>query len=144
MDLLVEKVTEDAIAPKYGTAGSAGLDLYANDSGIVWNQQDVRLVPTGIKMAIPNGYVGLIQPRSGLSTKRKVTTTAGVIDSDYRGEVMVALVNNGDRPFTYEKGDRIAQLLIIPVASVRGFVVVDPGELPGSDRGDGGFGSTGQ
>lgn len=144
MEIIIEKVTPDAVTPKYGTPGSAGLDLHANEDGVVWTQQDVRLVPTGIKMAIPNGYVGLIQPRSGLSTKRKVTTTAGVVDSDYRGEIMVALINNGDFPFAYEKGDRIAQLLIVPVASVRGFVVADPGELPGSDRGDGGFGSTGQ
>lgn len=142
MDLLVEKVTEDAIIPNYATPESAGLDLHANDSGIVWNQNDVRLVPTGIKMAIPFGYVGLIRPRSGLSTKRKVDVTAGVIDSDYRGEIMVALVNNGDRPFTYEKGDRIAQLLIMPIGKVRGFSVVQ--KLMETARGDSGFGSTGQ
>lgn len=141
MDLLVEKVTEDAILPNYATPESAGLDLYANDSGIVWNQQDVRLVPTGMAAAIPEGHVGLVWPRSGLSTRRKVTTTAGVIDSDYRGEVMVALVNNGDRPFTYEKGDRIAQLLIVPCVKVK---LVEVDKLPDSSRGDGGFGSTGK
>jgi dUTP pyrophosphatase len=100
------------------------------------------LVPTGFAIAIPAGYEGQVRPRSGLAAEQGVTVlnAPGTIDADYRGEVKVILVNHGDRPFVVTRGLRIAQLLITPVAAV-GFTEV--AELPGTERGAGGFGSTG-
>lgn len=131
--------------PRYETAGAAGADLRANlrDRGKVTLVAGARaLVPTGLHMAIPQGYEVQVRPRSGLALKRGVTlvNTPGTIDSDYRGEVGVILINLGDAAVEIAHGDRIAQMIVAPVVQA-GF---DPVEtLDETDRGSGGFGSTG-
>lgn len=101
-----------------------------------------QLVPTGVAVAIPEGYAGLVTPRSGLAIRHGISAvnSPGVVDSGYRGELSVILINHGDEPVELERGDRIAQLVVVPV-EVQDFVLVD--ELPPSTRGEGGFGSTG-
>ncbi|MEM6711652.1 MAG: dUTP diphosphatase [Pseudomonadota bacterium] len=129
--------------PAYETLDAAGADLRAAiDADIVLEPGARTLVPTGLSMAIPRGFEGQVRPRSGLAAKHGVTVAnaPGTIDADYRGEVKVILINLGGEPFTIRRGERIAQLIIAPVIQA-GFVEVT--ELPASDRGDGGFGSTG-
>ena len=128
----------DATIPTRGSEYAAGLDLYA-DHGDTINPGERVLIGTGIAIALPPFTAGLIWPRSGLATKQGVDVLAGVVDADYRGEVRVALINHGAEPVDIEPGDRIAQLLIQPLAMVD-VEVVD--ELPETARGDGGFGST--
>ena len=101
------------------------------------------MVPTGIAVAVPDGYAGLVVPRSGLAARHGigVVNGPGLLDAGYRGEIGVILINHGAEPFTVERGDRIAQLVVLPVV-VQEFIEVD--ELPPSPRGDGGFGSTGR
>lgn len=101
------------------------------------------MVPTGIAVAVPDGYAGLVVPRSGIAARHGigVVNGPGLLDAGYRGEINVILVNHGSEPFTINRGDRIAQLVVLPVV-VQEFVEVD--ELPPSPRGDGGFGSTGR
>ena len=124
--------------PEYATEGAAGADLRASSRTEL--QPGARAaVPTGIHVEIPPGHVGLVWPRSGLAVRHGIDTLAGVIDSDYRGEVRVVLVNHGREPVTLAKGDRVAQLLVQRVEHVE-FVGA---ELGGSARGEGGFGSTG-
>lgn len=127
--------------PAYARDGDAGADLTASESATVPAQGRV-LVKTGIKIAIPYGYVGLIHPRSGLALKSGITVlnTPGTIDSGYRGEVGVVLYNSTDVDFEVSPGDRIAQLVVQKVETAE-FEVVDA--LTESDRGEGGFGSTG-
>jgi dUTP pyrophosphatase len=125
--------------PEYATAGAAGADLRASES-VVLAPGERAAVATGLRLEIPPGHVGLVWPRSGLAVKHGLDTLAGVIDSDYRGEVKVVLVNHGREPVRIEPGERIAQLLVQRVERAR-FV---PGALAGSGRGDGGFGSTGR
>ena len=145
MELKIKKLHPAAILPTYGSAGAAGADLYALPEGdpIVINPGETVFIHTGLSMAIPEGYVGLNFARSGLAAKRGLAPAnkVGVIDSDYRGELMVALHNHGDVPQTVEPGDRVAQFLIMPVVQAR-FCEVD--ELDETDRGAGGFGSTGR
>ena len=138
----IKKLNEDAIIPTYGSACAAGADLYACETVTVSSGQTV-LVHTGIAMAIPEGYVGLIYARSGLATKRGLAPAnkVGVIDSDYRGEIMVALHNHGATEQTVDKGERIAQIVFTPYVAAD-FSVVE--ELDTTDRGAGGFGSTGR
>jgi dUTP pyrophosphatase len=129
--------------PSYQTQGSAGMDLRAALVSPVRIEPGRRaLIPTGLSIAIPAGYEGQVRPRSGLANKHGITVlnTPGTIDSDYRGEVKVVLVNLGDEPFEVQRGDRIAQLLISPVARAA-LVLVD--ELDETARGAGGYGSTG-
>lgn len=144
--LLVNKLTPHALVPEYKTSGAAGLDLAAClDSGQftleVLPGAIVR-VPTGLSIAVPSGYEAQVRARSGLSTKHGLTTVNGVgtIDSDYRGEVQVALINLGPEPVVITHGMRVAQLIIAPVARV---VVREVLELDATERGSGGFGSTG-
>ena len=138
---------DQAIAlPSYETVGAAGADLRANlsDRGVVELAPGARaLVPTGLRMAIPQGYEVQVRPRSGLALKHGVTVAnaPGTIDADYRGEVGVILVNLGDAPFVVTHGDRIAQMVVAPVVQA-GFAVV--GSLDQTARGEGGFGSTGR
>lgn len=131
--------------PTYATDGSAGIDLCVVLQGvvdIVLEEGELLLFHTGIAVAIPKGYVGLIVPRSGLGTKGIVLgNLTGVIDSDYRGEIMLQLWNRSDQPQTINHLDRVAQMLIVPVAQPR-IEVVD--ELDSTERGEGGFGSTGK
>lgn len=128
--------------PKHETPGAACIDLIAAiDADIVMQPGQRALVPTGLCFAIPEGYHGQIWPRSGMAAKNGIDTLAGMIDADYRGELKVALINFGDEPFTITRGQRIAQFLIAPYATVS---VIEVTELPETARGDGGFGSTGK
>ena len=139
----VKKLKDNAIIPKYGSDYAAGADLYACvDETITINPSETKLIPTGIAMEIPVGYAGLIYARSGLATKKGLAPAnkVGVVDSDYRGEVMVALHNHSDIPAEVEAGERIAQMVIAPFLAAS-FNVVD--ELDETKRGTGGFGSTG-
>ena len=139
----VRRARDTLPLPGYMTPGAAGLDLVADlDAEIVLDAGERRLVPTGIGVAIPPGFEGQVRPRSGLAVREGLTVlnAPGTIDSDYRGEVQVLLVNLGAAPVHVRRGDRIAQLVVAPVASV---VWQEVAELPPSARGEGGFGSTG-
>jgi len=143
--VLVSRTPEnpDLPLPAYATAGSAGADLAAClDSPIVLGPGDRATVPTGIRVAIPEGYEGEIRPRSGLAARFGVTlaNAPGTVDSDYRGEVKILLVNLGREPVTVRRGDRVAQMLVRPVSQA--LFVEAPG-LPPTQRGEGGFGHTG-
>ncbi|MBN2288423.1 MAG: dUTP diphosphatase [Candidatus Glassbacteria bacterium] len=126
-------------APSYAHPGDAGFDLRAS-AGCELPALGRCTVPTGLRFAIPAGFAGLVRDRSGLAARHGIHCLAGVIDSGYRGEVKVVLQNLGEQPFTVEKGMRIAQLLLIPVAAA---ALVRVEDLDGSSRGEGGFGSTG-
>jgi dUTP pyrophosphatase len=126
--------------PEYASAGAAGADLRASES-LEIPGGGRAVVPTGLHLAIPPGFVGLVWPRSGLAVRHGIDTLAGVIDSDYRGEVRVVLVNHGEEPFRIAAGDRIAQLLVQPVVRAD-FAHGD--SLADTERGEGGFGSTGR
>jgi dUTP pyrophosphatase len=140
----IRRLRPDAIVPRYQTADAAGMDLHAAlDQPMQVAPGAVVAVPTGLAMAIPRGYEGQVRPRSGLARKHAVTVAnaPGTIDSDYRGECMVLLINLGREPFTIEHGDRVAQLVIAPVSQAEVEVVE---ELSATERGAGGFGSTGR
>ena len=131
--------------PAYETAGAAGMDLraaVAADAPITLEPGKRALVPTGLVFEIPHGYEGQIRPRSGLAFKNGITclNTPGTVDSDYRGEVKVLLVNLGEEPFVIERGMRMAQMVIAPVTQV---AVREAAETSETTRGAGGFGSTG-
>ena len=134
--------------PAYETAGAAGMDLRASlqpddrAEGIKLPSGGRVLVPTGLAMAIPPGFEGQIRPRSGLAARHGLTqlNSPGTVDSDYRGEVMVLMINHGAETFIIRHGERIAQMVIAPVVQA---AMVRVGALPGSARGTGGFGSTG-
>ena len=139
----LKRLDADLTMPSYATDGDAGADLVAAEAVVLGAGGGRALVPTGAAIAIPQGYAGFVQPRSGLALRHGVTclNTPGLIDSGYRGELKVLLVNTDpDEDFHIERGDRIAQLVIQRVEHVH-FEVVE--ELPTSSRGDGGFGSTG-
>tara|TARA_R110000824_G_C15222850_1_gene677706 strand:- start:3852 stop:4361 length:510 start_codon:yes stop_codon:yes gene_type:complete len=144
--LKVKKLCEDAIIPTRSNPTDAGWDLYSTERLTMPFRQPV-LVSTGIALAIPEGYVGLIWPRSGLSVKRGIDIYAGVIDSGYRGEIKVCLWSNSIDPnwgcakaFEIMKGDRIAQIIF---QKVEPFKLIETQELDDTDRGDGSFGSSG-
>ncbi len=139
MELKVSRIHAEARLPSYGHRGDAGLDLFSVVD-LVLKRRQVEAVSTGIKVAIPEGYVGLIWDKSGISLKG-VHRLAGVIDSGYRGEVKVVLINLSDAPFRIEKGMKIAQMLIQPLSVVN---IVETQELDDTSRGEGGFGSTGK
>jgi len=129
--------------PEYASTGAAGADLAAGvDDELVLAPGSRLAIPTGLVLAIPEGFEGQVRPRSGLALRFGITVAnaPGTVDSDYRGEVKVILVNLGDEPFVVRRGDRIAQLVIAPVVRA-GFVEL--GELSATGRGEGGFGSTG-
>ena len=142
MVVKVKKLMDSAVMPKYGTEFSAGADLVNARDSVVVEAGKTVIVHTGIAMEIPVGYVGLVHARSGMATKRGLAPAnkVGVIDSDYRGEIMVALHNHGDEAQTVESGERVAQIIIAP------YVTADfvEGDLDDTVRGDGGFGSTGR
>ena len=137
----VKKLVEDAVLPKYGTEFSAGADLVNAGGDVVVESGKTAIIHTGIAMEIPMGLVGLVYARSGLATKRNLAPAnkVGVIDSDYRGEIMVALHNHGTETQVVEKGERVAQIVIAPYVTA---TFVD-GDLDETERGAGGFGSTG-
>jgi len=131
--------------PAYQTPGSAGLDLpaaVAEDAPVTIPPGEWRLIPTGICIALPEGYEAQVRPRSGLAAKFAVTclNTPGTIDADYRGEIHVNLINHGREPFIVRRGERIAQMIIAPVTQI---IWAPAAELDETARGAGGFGSTG-
>jgi len=139
----VKKRNGQASLPTYGSAGSAGADLYACiPEAVTISPGETVMVPTGLSFAIPDGFAGLVCARSGLATKNGVAPAnkVGVIDSDYRGEIIVALFNHGASPAVIAPSERIAQILFVP-AYTADFQIVDG--LDATARGDGGFGSTG-
>lgn len=143
-EIRVKKLREGATLPTYGTAFSAGADLYACLDGAVTVAPNTTVfVPTGIAMEVPQGCAGLIYARSGLACKRDLAPAnkVGVIDSDYRGEILVALHNHGTAPQTVQNGERIAQMVITPVLTPQ---YVEAEELSDTARAAGGFGSTGK
>lgn len=127
--------------PERATKGSAGLDIAAAEAVTIWPQQRVR-VPSGFEIELPRGYVGMVCPRSGMAAQFGVTVlnAPGIIDSDFRGEIGVILINHGDVHIEISPGDRIAQLVVLPAASPR---CIEVDELSDSER-RGGFGSTGR
>ncbi|WP_432784589.1 Deoxyuridine 5'-triphosphate nucleotidohydrolase [Oligella sp. MSHR50489EDL] len=141
---ILDKRMEDQL-PQYATAGSAGLDLRACiDKAIIFAPGQTELIPTGLAIHIDNpGYAAMILPRSGLGHKHGIVlgNLVGLIDSDYQGELMVSVWNRGQQSFTLEPMERLAQLVVVPVHQVQ-FRIVD--EFNQSDRGAGGFGSTGK
>ncbi|MEE1003586.1 MAG: dUTP diphosphatase [Acutalibacteraceae bacterium] len=140
----IKKLNENAVLPTYGSSSAAGADLYAcNTEKIVVSAHKTVMVPTGLSMEIPEGYAGLIYARSGIASKRGLAPAnkVGVVDSDYRGEVMVALHNHSDIDAEIDVNERIAQLVIAPFLKVE-FNETD--ELSDTVRGEGGFGSTGK
>ena len=143
LEVVVRK-KDGVILPSYATESSSGLDLVAFlEEPVVITPFARALIPTGIHIGIPEGFEAEIRPRSGMAHKFGVTVlnTPGTIDSDYRGEVKVLLINLGDQPFTISNGDRIAQMIFKSVVVINWRLVE---ELPGTKRGQGGFGSTGR
>jgi len=143
MIVKVKKLNERAILPTYGSEGAAGADIYALLGGdVTIGAGETALIGTGLALEIPTGYVGLVYARSGLATKRGLAPAnkVGVIDSDYRGELKVALYNQSGAPQTVQAGERIAQLVIAPYLTAEYEEATD---LSDSARGAGGFGSTG-
>ena len=140
----VKKLNPDAKLPTYGSAEAAGADLYAClESPVVVAPGESAFIPTGIALEVPVGCAGLIYARSGLACKRGLAPAnkVGVIDSDYRGQVVVVLHNHGRQPQTVDHGERVAQLVITPVLTP---IYQEAEELSESGRGAGGFGSTGR
>jgi len=141
----VKKVRKDAVIPKYATSSAAGVDLYSclDSAEVEIVPSETVLIPTGFSMEIPEGYVGLIYARSGLASKTGLAPAnkVGVIDSDYRGEIMVALHNHSSRAAVVKKGERIAQLVITPYFRAE---FEEAEELNDTERDSGGFGSTGK
>lgn len=143
MKLKIKRMRADALIPKRATAESAGLDLSAFlDQDTVINPGEIVKIPTGIAIGLEVGTVGLVYPRSGLSSKYGITLAncVGVIDSDYRGEILVPVINHSAAPFTIHNGDRIAQLVVSPILLPE---IEEATELNETERGTGGFGSTG-
>jgi dUTP pyrophosphatase len=136
----------DLALPTYQSALAAGLDLLAavpEDAPVILAPGKYALIPTGLAIALPPGYEAQVRPRSGLAAKHGVTVlnAPGTVDADYRGEICVLLINHGDSPFAVRRGERIAQMVIASVARAE---LVQTPSLPATDRGSGGFGSTGR
>jgi dUTP pyrophosphatase len=137
---------EGLALPAYETAEAAGMDLRAavdSSAPITLAPGERAMIPTGLTIALPSGYEAQVRPRSGLAAKHGVTclNSPGTIDADYRGEVKVILINLGQEPFVVRRGERIAQMIVAPVTRAELNVVA---ELDGTERGSGGFGSTGR
>lgn len=148
--LRVQKMRQDAVLPRYETGGAAGMDLSAClDAPIVIQAGASARVPTGLRIALPEGHEGQVRPRSGLAARHGVTVlnAPGTIDEDYRGELQVLLINHGGEAYSVAHGDRIAQLVVAPVARVEleetGEGAQNEAALGTTERGEGGFGSTG-
>ncbi|WP_018127624.1 dUTP diphosphatase [Balneola vulgaris] len=145
MKILFKKLphAKDLALPSYETSSAAGMDIRAAlEEPMVLKPGERALIPTGLQMAIPHGYEAQIRPRSGLAIRNGITmlNTPGTIDADYRGEVKVIAINLGQEDFEVSHGDRIAQMVIAPVTQ---FPVVEVENLDETERGEGGFGSTG-
>ena len=143
MKIRIKKLNKNAVIPTYGSIGSAGGDLYsAEEKDIIIAPSQTVLIGTGLSVEIPDGYVGLVYARSGLATKSGLAPAnkVGVVDADYRGEICVPLINLSQEPFTITHGMRIAQLIVTPVLLPD---ILETDTLPATQRGTGGFGSTG-
>ena len=143
MQIAVKKLRQGAMLPTFGSQEAAGADLYAClEAAVTIQPGETAFIPTGLAMELPRGYVGLIYARSGLACKQGLAPAnkVGVIDPDYRGEVLIALHNHSDAVRTVEPGDRIAQLILTPYLTADFQLAED---LTETDRGAGGFGSTG-
>ena len=141
--ILIKKLHSDVNLPAYETSGSSGMDLQAYISEeIILKPGERKLIPTGLSIAIPENLEIQIRPRSGLAYKKgiSVVNTPGTIDSDYRGEIKVLLINLGKENFIIKKFERIAQMVVCPITKV---VLSETNDLPDTIRGEGGFGSTG-
>ncbi len=138
----VLRENEEISLPEYGTPFSAGADLRASEAAVLLPGERAS-IPTGLRIEIPEGYEAQVRPRSGLAIRHGVTilNAPGTIDSDYRGEIRVLLINHGQEAFTIEPGDRIAQIVVAPVSRI---FWQQAGSLEESARGEGGFGSTGR
>ena len=142
--ILIKKTNKEVITPKYKTDGSSGVDLSAFlEKKVVIKPNSSELIPTGLQVAIPEELEIQIRPRSGLAVKESigVLNSPGTIDSDYRGELKIILFNHGKEDFIINNGDRIAQMVLVPIVKME-FEEVD--SLPNTVRGQGGFGSTGK
>lgn len=146
MEIPFKRLTPDAVIPTHGSDEAAGYDLHAasikNEEGVRIHPGEVFRIGTGLAMAIPNGYAGLILPRSGMSTKRglRPANSPGLVDSDYRGEIIVSLRNDSNQTQVVMNGERIAQLVVVPYLACD---FVEEDDLGTTRRGTGGFGSTG-
>ncbi len=140
LEIKVKKINPDATLPKYAKDGDAGLDLCSVEDYTL-RRGEKKVFGTGLQFEIPQGYFGSMRDRSGLAAKHGIHTLAGVIDSGYRGEVGIILVNLGEQDFMIRKGDRIAQLIIQPYENCK---ITEVNEVNETSRGDGGFGSTGR
>ena len=142
-EIIIQVSSSSGQFPRYSSEGASGADLAAYiETPITLAPGSYKLVPTGVRVAIPSGYEGQVRPRSGLAARNGITilNTPGTIDSDYRGEIKVILINLGSEPFTINPGDRIAQLVFSPVVHAR---FSEQKQLEETARGEGGFGSTG-
>lgn len=139
MTIKIKKLTEDAVLPSYANQGDAGMDFFSNEE-VVLKPNQRKLVSTGIKMAIPEGYVGLIWDKSGIAAKFGIKSMAGVIDASYRGEIKILLHNLSSEEFKIEKRMKIAQMLIQPVEQKE---IIEVEKLDVTERGESGFGSSG-
>ena len=142
--ILIKKTNKEVTTPKYKTDGSSGVDLSAFlEKKVVIKPNSSELIPTGLQVAIPEELEIQIRPRSGLAAKERigVLNSPGTIDSDYRGELKIILFNHGNKDFVINNGDRIAQMILVPILKME-FEEVD--SLPDTIRGHGGFGSTGR
>ena len=141
--ILIKRLSKEVSLPKYETSGSSGMDLSANiDAKINIEPGKTAIIPTGLALSIPKGFEIQIRPRSGLAAKQKISVlnTPGTIDSDYRGEIKVILINLSQESFKVEKGLRIAQMVVCPVVQAQ---LEEVNDLNETARGEGGFGSTG-
>ncbi len=141
--ILIKRLSKEVSLPKYETKGSSGMDLAANiNTKIYIDPGKSVVIPTGLALSIPKGYEVQIRPRSGLAAKKNISVlnTPGTIDADYRGEIKVILVNLGKDSFEVENGLRIAQMVVCPVVQAQ---LEETNDLGETERGDGGFGSTG-
>ena len=142
--ILIKKTNKEVITPKYKTDGSSGVDLSAFlEKKVIIKPNSSELIPTGLQVAIPEELEIQIRPRSGLAAKESigVLNSPGTVDSDYRGEIKIILFNHGNKDFIINNGDRIAQMVLVPILKME-FEEVD--SLPDTVRGQGGFGSTGK
>jgi len=139
MQIPIKRLHPEATLPKYAHATDAGMDLYALET-VILNSQERKLIATGISMAIPSGFVGLIWDKSGIAANHGLKSMGGVIDSEYRGEIKIVMHNLSDKQVVLEKGTKVAQMLIQPVHQPE---LMEVEELDQTPRGEGGFGSTG-
>ena len=143
IEILIKRLSKNINLPKYETEGSSGMDLAADiNSTINIKPGESSIIPTGISVSIPVNYEIQIRPRSGLAAKNQISVlnTPGTIDADYRGEIKVILINLGNKTFKVEKGLRIAQMVLCPIEKAK---IKEVEDLEKTDRGSGGFGSTG-